>query len=70
MRLLAAIIADPAAGSVPGFATTLEGLLIDTLVLQRTATPLDKDVVHPPLPAIHEDLHAGVLEGLRESEAG
>ena len=69
MRPRSVVIVDPAADPGPGLGADFEGLKIDAFVLETAPQPLDHDVVHPPTSAVHGDLHAGVLQDLREGHA-
>lgn len=40
----------------------LEGAQVDALVLRRAPEPLNEDVVHPTIEAVHVDPCAGPLE--------
>ncbi len=70
VRPLGVVVVDPTADPGPRFGGGLEGLEIDALVLQRAPQSLDENVVHPASLAVHGDPHAGVLQDLREGQAG
>lgn len=53
-----------------GLRDTVVGVQIDLIVLDTAPEALDKDVVPPAALAVHTDLHAVILEQLREVGAG
>lgn len=70
MRALGVVEGDPVADDPLGVEAVGQLVQMHRLVFERPPQPFDEDIVHAPAPAIHGDGDLGVLEGVRELEAG
>ncbi len=70
MGPLGVVEPDPFCDDPVGMEAVDELMQMDGFVFERAPQPLDKDVVHAPAATVHGDRHPGVLEPVRELEAG